>query len=79
MLSAILRTEVAEEISVAIMDAFVSMRHYISNNMLEQKYIKDMILKHDYDIKLLKKLFHLLIKKKILYFLTEKYMMLILK
>ena len=32
MLSAILRTDVAEEISIRIMDAFVAMRHYISNN-----------------------------------------------
>ena len=63
MLSAVLRTEVAEEISIAIMDAFVSMRHYISNNMLEHKYIKDMILKHDYDIKLLKNTFSSFDKK----------------
>ena len=35
MLSAILRTNVAEEISIAIMDAFVLMRRYISSNLLE--------------------------------------------
>ncbi len=32
MLSAVLRTDVAEEISIRIMDAFVAMRHYIGNN-----------------------------------------------
>lgn len=39
MLATILRTEVAEEISIRIMDAFVVMRHYISENLLEQRYI----------------------------------------
>ena len=57
MLSAVLRTEVAECISVAIMDAFVSMRHFISKNMLEQKYINDMVLKYDKEINLLKETF----------------------
>ena len=32
MLATILRTKVAEEISIKIMDAFVRMRHYIGNN-----------------------------------------------
>lgn len=63
MLSAVLRTEVAEDISVSIMDAFVSMRYYISNNILEQKYINDMVLKHDYAIRLLKNTFSSFDKK----------------
>lgn len=41
MLSAVLRTEVAEIVSIRIMDAFVAMRHYIGNNLLEQKYINN--------------------------------------
>ena len=53
MLATILRTPVAEEISIKIMDAFVAMRKYISNNLLEQKYINNMVLKHDSQIKLL--------------------------
>lgn len=57
MLSTILRTEVAEEISIAIMDAFVSMRKYISSNLLEQKYINNMVLEHEKEIKLLKNTF----------------------
>lgn len=57
MLSSILRTEVAEEISIAIMDAFVSMRKYISSNLLEQKYINNMVLEHENEIKLLKNTF----------------------
>ena len=51
MLSSVLRTEVAEQVSIKIMDAFVKMRHYIVNenkriSNLERKYI-------DHDIKLL--------------------------
>ena len=32
MLATILKTEIAEEASIKIMDAFVAMRHYIGNN-----------------------------------------------
>ncbi len=44
MLATILRTDVAEEISIKIMDAFVTMRHYISDNLLEQKYINNQVI-----------------------------------
>ena len=37
MLATILKTEVATEVSIRIMDAFVAMRHYISSNLIEQK------------------------------------------
>ncbi len=50
MLATVLRTKVAEEVSLRIMDAFVAMRHYISTNLLESKYINDMLLKHDKEI-----------------------------
>jgi len=53
MLATILRTAVAEQISIQIMDAFVSIRRYISNNLMEQKYVKDLVFKHDKDIMLL--------------------------
>lgn len=55
MLATVLRTEVAEEMSVKIMDAFVAMRHYINNSLLEQKYYNDMTVRHDREIKLLQK------------------------
>ncbi len=58
MLATIIRTPVAEEISIAIMDAFVAMRHYISNNLLEQKYYNDMVVKHDSEIKVLQNTFN---------------------
>ena len=57
MLATVLRTDVAEEVSIAIMDAFVSMRHYISDNLLEQRHINNMVLKHDNEIKLLQDTF----------------------
>ena len=46
MLSAVLKTEVAEKVSVAIMDAFVIMKKYISNSLLKQKYINNQVLKN---------------------------------
>ena len=33
------------------------MRKYVSNGLIEQKYINNMVIKHDNDIKLLKKSF----------------------
>ena len=64
MLAAILRTPVAEWISIQIMDAFVTMRKYISTNLLEQKYINNMVLEHDCQIKLLKGSFQKIEEKK---------------
>jgi len=45
MLASVLRTSVASEVSIKIMRAFVLMKQYISNNLLEQKYINDLVLK----------------------------------
>ena len=53
MLATILKTPVAAQISVQIMDAFISMRKYISCSSIEQKYINDLVLKNAEDIKLL--------------------------
>ena len=64
MLAAILRTPVAEWISIQIMDAFVTMRKYISTNLLEQKYINNMVLEHDCQIKLLQDSFQKIEEKK---------------
>ena len=64
MLATILKTKVATEVSIRIMDAFVAMRHYISSNLIEQKYINNMVLednerinKNTVDIKLLQESF----------------------
>ena len=57
MLATVLRTPVAEEVSIRIMDAFVAMRKYISTNLLEQKYINDIVLKDSKRINLLEDAF----------------------
>lgn len=54
MLATILKTEVATKTSIAIMDAFVEMKKYISNNLIENNYYQNMIINHEQEIKLLK-------------------------
>ena len=57
MLSSLLKTNKAIKTSIAIMNAFVGMRRFISDNLLEQRYINNLVLEHDNDIKLLKETF----------------------
>lgn len=64
MLATVLKSNVATKVSIAIMDAFVSMRHYISNNFLEQKYINNQVMRNTEDIKLLQKSFSKFEEKK---------------
>ena len=48
MLATVLKTNVATEVSIRIMDAFIAMKKYISSNLLEQKYINNIVLEdHD--------------------------------
>lgn len=47
MLATILRTETASRVSIAIMRAFVEMKKYISGGLIEQKYINELVIKHD--------------------------------
>ena len=57
MLSTILKSKIATQVSINIMDAFVEMRKYISSSLIEQKYINNLVLEHDTEIRLLKKTF----------------------
>ena len=57
MLAGILKSDIAVQASLKIVDAFITMRKYIGNNLLEQNYINNMVLKHDEDIKLLQSTF----------------------
>ena len=50
----VLETGIPCLLRIAIIDAFVAMR----TNLIEQKYINNMILKHDSQIKLLQKAFN---------------------
>ena len=45
MLATVLRTKIASQMSISIMRAFVTMRKYISNNLIEQKFINKQVLK----------------------------------
>ena len=64
MLATILRTRVASQISVAIMRAFVKMRKYISSNLIEQKYINNLVLEDHNKIKLLEASFQKIEEKR---------------
>ncbi len=64
MLSSVLKTPVAAEVSIKIMRAFVAMKKYISTNLIEQKYINNQVLKNTEDIKQLQGHFQNLKKRK---------------
>lgn len=53
MLATILRTKVAEEVSIKIMDAFVAIRKYIGYNESRISNVETKVLEHDSKIKLL--------------------------
>ena len=53
MLASVLRTKVADEISVKIMDAFVKMRHYLIKDNLRLNYIENKVLEHEDKLSLL--------------------------
>ena len=57
MLSVIINSNVAVEVSIKIMKAFVSMKKYISNELLENRYLTNMVMKHEEEIKLLQESF----------------------
>src|SRR5574344_2098984 len=63
MLASVLHTEIAEQMSVKIMRTFVKMRKYISNNLIEQRYINDLVLEDHDSIKLLQETFSKLEEK----------------
>ena len=53
MLSGLLKSDIAVKVNIQIIEAFVKMRHYIGNNLIEQKYINSIVLEdHDRILKL---------------------------
>ena len=64
MLATILKSKVATQVSIAIMDAFVSMKRYISTSLIEQRYINNQVMKNTEDIKLLQESFNNFDKKR---------------
>ena len=57
MLSSVLHSPIAISTSIKIINAFVEMRKYISNNLLEQKYINDLVIKDSKRIDVLEETF----------------------
>ena len=64
MLATVLHTSVAAEVSIKIMRAFVHLRKYFSNNLLEQRYINELVIKDNKRINLLEESFSKMEKKK---------------
>lgn len=50
MLATILKSKIASLVTLNIMDAFVLMRKYLSDYLTNQKYINNMVLKHESNI-----------------------------
>ena len=51
MLATVLKTKVASNVSIKIMRTFVEMRKYINSSLIEQKYINNVVIKHEDEIK----------------------------
>lgn len=65
MLSSLLNSSIAVEVNKRIVRAFVSMRNIINTSLLEQKFINNMVLEHDSEIKLLQESFDKLSSKEV--------------
>ena len=81
MLATVIRTDVAAQVSIRIIDAFVLFRKYISSNLMEQKYINDLVLRDHEKLEILETYFEKLEEKRkvVKYIFMGKSMMLIQK
>ena len=57
MLAGILHSKIAIKTSILIIEKFVAMRKYITNNLIEQKYINNLVLEHEERLKLVETTF----------------------
>ena len=64
MLATILKSKKATQVSIAIMDAFVAMRKFIVTNLIEQKYINNLVLEDHDKIQVLEESFQKLEEKR---------------
>ena len=64
MLAGILKSDVAVAASLKIVDTFISMKKYLKENIIEQAFINEMVLRHEKDIKLLQETFDKLDRSK---------------
>lgn len=63
MLSGLLKSDIAVKVNVQIIEAFVLMRKYISNSIVNQNFINELVYKHDKEINVLKESFDKLQEK----------------
>ena len=57
MLSGILNSEIAITINIQIIEAFITMRKYISSTIIEQRYINNLVIEHEERLKLVENTF----------------------
>ena len=55
MLATVLKSPIATQVSIRIMDAFVALHKYVSNNLIEQRIVNNIVLNNQYDIQNIKK------------------------
>ena len=65
MLSGLLKSELAVKINILIVEAFVAMKKYISSNLIEQKYINNLVLEDHEKIIALETTFQRIEEKKL--------------
>ena len=65
MLAGLLKSSLAIEMSIKIVDTFIAMKKYISKSLIEQEYINSQVIKNTEDIKLLQESFDSFSKNKI--------------
>ncbi len=58
MLATILKSKIAIDVTIGIMDAFVAMRHYIGNDLMRLSNIESKVIEHDKNIKILQDSFN---------------------
>lgn len=57
MLSGVLNSEIAIVINIQIIEAFVTMRKYVSSSLIEQSYINDLVFEHEERLKIVEDTF----------------------
>lgn len=64
MLAGIFKSDIAVAASLKIVNTFISMKKYLKDNIIEQVFINEMVLRHEKDIKLLQETFDKLEERK---------------
>ena len=57
MLSGLLKSNIAAEVNIKVINAFVALRKYVSENLIEQKYINNLVLEHEERMKIIENTF----------------------